>query len=382
MTVFKTFLKILNKYKVTVIMYTVFLVLFGAFNMNATEQSVNFVSVKPKIAIVNQGEEVGITKDFIDYLKKNSDVVKLKNSESARRDALFYRDVNFIVIFSPDFRKDFLNGKEPKIQVKSTKDYPAMMAERLVTRYIKVARTYQTSFDREEEILKKVNETLSSEVSVTMTSSLRQDDLQKATFYFNFMNYCMLAGCVYVISFILSSFQSTPILKRTMISSMNYKTYNRELLLSNSLFTILLWGFYILLSFILIGDIMFTMHGLFYIFNSFLFAICTLVIAFLVGSIGKSKDAINGIVNVIALGTSFLCGAFVPMEYLPKFVLSVAHLLPSYYFILNNELISKLETFNFESLKPIFINQFILIGFLLMFVFVINKISKKKRKIG
>ncbi len=382
MTVFKTFLKILNKYKVTVIMYTVFLVLFGAFNMNATEQSVNFVSVKPKIAIVNQGEEVGITKDFIDYLKKNSDVVKLKNSESARRDALFYRDVNFIVIFSPDFRKDFLNGKEPKIQVKSTKDYPAMMAERLVTRYIKVARTYQTSFDREEEILKKVKETLSSEVSVTMTSSLRQDDLQKATFYFNFMNYCMLAGCVYVISFILSSFQSTPILKRTMISSMNYKTYNRELLLSNSLFTILLWGFYILLSFILIGDIMFTMHGLFYIFNSFLFAICTLVIAFLVGSIGKSKDAINGIVNVIALGTSFLCGAFVPMEYLPKFVLSVAHLLPSYYFILNNELISKLETFNFESLKPIFINQFILIGFLLMFVFVINKISKKKRKIG
>lgn len=382
MTVFKTFLKILNKYKVTVIMYTVFLVLFGAFNMNATEQSVNFVSVKPKIAIVNQGEEVGITKDFIDYLKKNSDVVKLKNSESARRDALFYRDVNFIVIFSPDFRKDFLNGKEPKIQVKSTKDYPAMMAERLVTRYIKVARTYQTSFDREEEILKKVKETLSSEVSVTMTSSLRQDDLQKATFYFNFMNYCMLAGCVYVISFILSSFQSTPILKRTMISSMNYKTYNRKLLLSNSLFTILLWGFYILLSFILIGDIMFTMHGLFYIFNSFLFAICTLVIAFLVGSIGKSKDAINGIVNVIALGTSFLCGAFVPMEYLPKFVLSVAHLLPSYYFILNNELISKLETFNFESLKPIFINQFILIGFLLMFVFVINKISKKKRKIG
>lgn len=382
MTVFKTFLKILNKYKVTVIMYTVFLVLFGAFNMNATEQSVNFVSVKPKIAIVNQGEEVGITKDFIDYLKKNSDVVKLKNSESARRDALFYRDVNFIVIFSPDFRKDFLNGKEPKIQVKSTKDYPAMMAERLVTRYIKVARTYQTSFDREEEILKKVKETLSSEVSVTMTSSLRQDDLQKATFYFNFMNYCMLAGCVYVISFILSSFQSTPILKRTMISSMNYKTYNRKLLLSNSLFTILLWGFYILLSFILIGDIMFTMHGLFYIFNSFLFAICTLVIAFLVGTIGKSKDAINGIVNVIALGTSFLCGAFVPMEYLPKFVLSVAHLLPSYYFILNNELISKLETFNFESLKPIFINQFILIGFLLMFVFVINKISKKKRKIG
>lgn len=382
MTVFKTFLKILNKYKATVILYTVLLVGFGAFNMNASEQSVNFVSVKPDIAIVNYDEEVGLTKNFIAYLKKNSRVIPLKNSENAREDALFYRDVNYIVILPKNFRNDFLSGKDPKIQVKSTKDYPAMMAERMVTRYLKVARIYHNTFENEEELLKKIDETLSSNVSVTVTSSLNQNDLHKATYYFNFMNYAMLAGCVYIISFILSSFRSKSILKRTMISSMNYKTYNRKLLLSNSLFAILLWAFYIILGFVIIGKLMFTMHGLLYILNSFVFAICTLAIGFLVGTIGRSKDAINGIVNVIALGSSFLCGAFVPMEYLPKFVLDIAHLLPSYYFILNNELISKLETFDFDSLKPVFINQLILIGFLFMFVFVINQVSKRKRKLG
>ena len=31
-----------------------------------------------------------------------------------------------------------------------------------------------------------------------------------------------------------------------------------------------------------------------------------------------NKNAINGIINVVALGSSFLCGTFVPVEFLPN----------------------------------------------------------------
>lgn len=86
---------------------------------------------------------------------------------------------------------------------------------------------------------------------------------------------------------------------------MNYKEYNRKLLLSNSLFAIVLWFIYVVLSFILVGDVMFTKNGIMYIVNSFIFSICSLTIAFLIGSVVLNKNAINGIVNVVALRFKF-----------------------------------------------------------------------------
>ncbi len=64
MTVFKTFLKIVNKYKVTIIMYTVILVAFGVFNMQTSENSTTFVASKPDILIINEDEEIGLTRKF------------------------------------------------------------------------------------------------------------------------------------------------------------------------------------------------------------------------------------------------------------------------------------------------------------------------------
>ncbi len=382
MTVFKTFLKVLNKCKVPIIMYTVILIFFGGFNMQTSEKSINFEVSKPDILIVNQDEEEGITKNLIDYIKENSKIIDIKDDEEAINDALFYRDVNYIIYIPKNYREDFLNGRNPEIEIKSTGDYQASLAEMMLERYIKVANIYQKNITSEEELIEKINETLSKEAEIEITSKLDTNNLKKATFYYNFSNYSILAGCVYVICLILSSFKEERIAKRTIISSMNYKKYNGYLLLSNSLFAIVLWIFYVLLSFILVGDVMFTTHGLIYIANSFIFTICAVTIAFLIGNLVNNKNAINGIVNVVALGSSFLCGAFVPMEWLPDSVLKIAHILPSYYFISNNELVTQLETINSETLRPILFNMGIIFIFIIVFAFITNRISRRKRKIG
>ena len=103
-------------------------------------------------------------------------------------------------------------------------------------------------------------------------------------------------------------------------------------------------------------------------------------IAFLVANIISNKNAINGIINVIGLGSSFLCGAFVPVEWLPDTVLKIAHILPSYWYIQTNELVKTLEVINMESLKPIFTNMAVVLGFSIIFIIIANLISKKKRR--
>lgn len=382
MIVFKTFFKVIKACKIPVIIYTVMLIFFGIFNMQTSDNAISFKPDKPDILIINNDEYEGITKAFIDYIQENSNIVEIENSEEAINDALFYRDVNYIIYIQDGFREDFINNKKPKIEVKSTKDYMASLAEMMVERYINVANTYKgTSKLDENEIIEKTKETLLKTTEVEITSKLDTDSLTNAAFYYNFASYSLLAGCVYVICLVLSSFKEKNVAKRTAISSTNYRKFNTQLLLANGVFVILLWILYVIVSFILIGDIMFSLHGMVYIINSLIFILCALSIAFLIGNIIRNKEAINGIVNVVALGSSFLCGAFVPMEILPDFVLKIAHILPTYWYIKTNETIKTIETFDIETLKPILVNMAILLGFIIIFIIITNIIGKKRKNI-
>ena len=382
MTVFKTFLKILNKNKWILLLYTGILIFYGIFNFQNQEQSMNFNEETPDIFIINQDTNNRITENFLTYLEKNTKQIKIENTEEARSDALFYRNINLEITIPENYGMDFLNGKNPELIIRSTGDYQSSLATMLITRYQKIAKTYLEFEDNIDNLMNKINETLESEIAVEMTSKRDTNSLNKVAAFYNFSNYSMLAGCIYMICLVLSSFKEEKVLKRTMIGKKHYKTMNRELFLSNTIFAFTLSSIYILLSFILIGNIMFSMHGLLFITNFVFFTICALAIAFFLGNIVQNKEAINGIINVIALGSSFLCGAFVPSEFLPPFVLKIAHILPSFYFINNNEKIRKLEEFNFESLNPFFINLLILILFTILLIYLTNTISKKKQKMA
>lgn len=382
MTVLKTYFKVLNKYKATIIMYTAFLIFFSGFNFKSGNNTTDFQATKPDVLIVNNDMREGVTANLIKYIEKNCNVKKIKNDKEAVNDALFYRDVNYIIYIPKDYRTDFLNKHDPQIKVKSTGDYASSLAEMMLERYIKVANVYNDSDMAEDDMIKCINSTLSKQTKVKITSKLDINNLSHATSYFNFTNYCILAGCIYVIGLVLSSFREEKIRKRTIISGMDYKKYNNQLMLSNGIFAFIFWLFYIVLGFILVGDIMFTKYGMLYILNSFVFNVCTLALAFLIANLVSDKDALNGIVNVLALGTSFLCGAFVPMQWLPDGVLKAAHVFPSYYFIKNNETIKTLEEFSMNTVKPIIINMFIVLVFAVGFVVVNNVITGRKRKFG
>ena len=383
MIVFKTFLKILNKYKGILILYTVLLVGFGAFSLQTNETTTSFTAEKPDILIINQDENRGMTKNLIEYISKNANIKEIdQDNEYAVNDALFYRDINYIIYIPQGYHDEFLKGNNPTIEVKSTGDYQASYAEMMLNKYLKIASIYQKNITEEKELIEQINITLEKQSNVEITSQLNTDALAKATFYYNFANYSILAGCIYMICMVLASFKEEKVRRRTIVSSKDYKKLNRELLISNSLFAIALWAVYVILGCVLLGNVMFSIHGICYIINSFIFTMCAVTIAFLIGNIMTNKNAINGIVNVIALGSSFLCGAFVPAQWLPDSVLTIAHILPSYWYIQNNELIKTIEDFNIETLTPLITNALVILAFSVTFIIITNLITKKKLKRG
>ena len=382
MTVFKTILKVLNKLKGTLILYTVVLISVTAINQTSGNNITNFEEAKPDVLIVNKDKENSISKGLEDYIAKHAEIKKIDiNDEEKINDAIFYRDVNYVIYIPENFGSDILNGKNPTLEYKSSGDEYSSYSKMLVEKYIKTALIYRDYYT-DDELVEKINEVVDTNIKTELKTTLDTSKLSSMTRYFNFLNYALLAGCVYCISMILSIIKETNVRKRTIISSFDYKKYNRIVLLSNSIVIFAMWVLYMILGTILFKDLMLTSNGLAYIINSSVFALCSLTIGFLIGNITQNKNAVGGIVNVVAIGTSFLCGCFVPFEYMPSYAIKIAHILPTYYYVSNNELIKATETFSLDVIKPLLINGGIIIGFSLVFIFLTNYISKKKQIIN
>lgn len=380
MTVFKTFFRIVNKLKPTIILYTALLIIFGAVNMKTSDNNINFVNSKPDILIINQNVNKGLTKNLIDYMKKNSNIVKVENNEEKINDSLFYREVSYVIYIPKDYRKNVLLGKNPKLDIKKTDEYDAHLSEMMLKRYIKLQNIYNKEAGSEDELITLINDNINDDVNVKITSKVDTSKTYNIAYYFNFASYSILAIIIYIVCLVLCSFKEESISKRINISSINYKSHNNKILLASIVFSSIVWLLFVIIGVIVVGDIMFSIRGLISIINSFIFTFCALTLSILISSLTNNKNAISGIVNVIALGSAFLCGAFVPAEYLPSSVLNFAHILPAYYYINSNDLLKNIDVINISSMHPIIINMVIIIMFSILFIILNNIVTRKKRK--
>lgn len=379
MIVFSTFWRIVKKYKGTILLYTVMLIMFGGINLTSNSTNDMFTPTKPNIFIVNKDSNMGLTKNLINYLKKNTNVVSLEDDEEKINDALFYRDISYVIYIPKNYSKDVLDKKDVTIDIKSSKDYTSSLTEMMLDKYLNVQSNLVNITNNQDELVNMINNILDINSEVVVNSKLDNSYLNRVSRYFNFGSYSLLAVIIFIVTLVINSFKENTINKRIIVSSFNYKKHNSLLMLSSFVYSLIVWVLFSLLSVILLGKDMISLRGILYFVNTFMFVMPTLSFGILISTLVNNKDSIGGIVNVVSLGSAFLCGAFIPTEYLPKIVLSIAHVFPAYYFIDSNNLLSSMEIINFSNLTPVFINYFVLIIFMLIFIVVNNYVLKKKR---
>ena len=378
MTVFNTFWKVINKYKGTIILFTVMLVAFGGINTTSSNNSLDFTNNKPDILIINNDQNKGLTKNLISYLKENTNVKNIKEEEEID-DALFYRQVNYIIYIPKNYRNDILSGINPKIDIKTTGDYDSSLAEIILTRYLKTQEVYSKTTSNEEELIGKINTNLKTKSEVSITSTVNTDKTSKASRYYNFASYSIMYTIIFIICMVLSSFNEKVIKKRTIISSMNYKSHNKLILKASFLYSIIVWLLFMILGIIHFPDTVISLRGLIYTINAFIFTFASLTLALLISSLSSNKNVITGIANVVCLGSAFLCGAFIPTTWLPETVIKISRIFPTYWYVNSNDLLTSLEKINLNTLEPIIINMLVVLLFSLIFIVLTNIISKKKQ---
>ena len=202
MTVSKAFWKIVAKNIGIVIMYSMILISFGTIAGTNKNSALQFEAKKPTIAIFNHDTETGITKNLIEYLKENAEVPEDYPEEKAADD-LFYGDIAMAIDIPEGYSADFAAGKNPELRTRSSSDYVAELAKVMVRRYLATAQSYAMLDLDDNELNEKVNKVLANKVEVEVQSKVDASQYAKATSYFNFANYAILACVITIICLIM-----------------------------------------------------------------------------------------------------------------------------------------------------------------------------------
>ena len=391
MIVFKTFWRIMKRYWWIVFIYVAILTSLSVINLK-TAPVTDFVDTKPEITIVSQNPSdlatKPFTKNFLNYLSKNTKIIDLKESETT--DALFYQKISMILYLPEDLESKIISGQKITLDYRTSGNYTAELSKNLIKRYFELQRTEilesknsskeQSNILSEdsEKIISSLNQRLDQSPTVRLASK-NATNLSKIAAFFNFASYTIMAIILYVTCFINASFNKSPVKKRTMASSLHLKKYNFSLLLANSIFAFSVFALLTTLSFFVLGNIVLTPFFVFEILNILLYTLAALTLAELVSTFNLSRDAVSGVVNLLSLAPAFLSGAFVPTYFLPSFVLTIAHIFPTYWFIDTNNKITTMTEFNFSSFLTILPNLLVLVLFSIIFIVANLVLSKKKR---
>ncbi|SCG82187.1 antibiotic transport system permease protein [Proteiniborus sp. DW1] len=385
MQVYKAFFKIILKNLSQIIIY--FVVFIGITTILASSSpntvATDFTEAKVNIVLINHDTNSKLVEGLRKHLSQNANIKDIPDDTQKLQDALFFREVEYILRIPMGFTEGLLSEKH--IQIEKTvvpNSTSGIYIDNIINKYLNTVRTYNNSIEdlTEEELISYVEKDLSKKTDVKIKSSVEETFLiEKRAHFFNYMAYTLFSVLILGVSSVMIVFNDTELKRRNLCSPIQLKAMSFQLILGNITYAVIAWFTLILMSFIMYGSYMFTAKGLLLILNSFIFTLAVLSISFLIGNSIKSKNAMSAAANVFSLGSCFISGVFVPQDLMSNTVLKIASFTPNYWFVKANNSISGLNNINMTNLKPIFMNMLIVIGFALAMLAVSLVVIKQKR---
>ncbi len=386
MQVYKAYFKIIKKnigqLSIYLIIFLLFAIIFG--KVSTSPKDTDFESTKVNISIINKDENSKLISGLRDYLKENANIVDVGTSKEDLQDALFFREAEYIITIPKGFTKEILKGNKD-INIEKTvipNSTSEIYMDNLINRYLNTVKMYTSTIDNisQAKLVSNVNKDLSHTTDVKIkTYDNDYSNNASCANYYNFFAYSMFAVLILGISLVMISFNNKDLKRRNLASSLSMKNMNIQMVFANITYALVVWFVMIIASFIMFKNYMFTINGLLSLLNSFVFTLAALSISILISNLVTSRNALSAVVNVIALGSCFISGVFVPQQYLGDTVLSIAKFNPTYWYVKANDDIAILVNYSNENMRPIFMSMIIVLGFALAVYAVTLVVIKQKR---
>ena len=385
MQVYRAFFKIIKKNLTEICIYIGVLLFFTIIISSVTsgETMTGFNPTKSNIVFINYDEGSVLVDGLKEYLGEKANIIEKEDDATKLQDALFFREAEYIVRVPKGFSAALSTENEMKLEKTTVPDSATgMYIDLMINKFMNTAKLYKDHLGdkTDAQLLTLIQNDLKNETKVTVNNFNSNASNNKSyVFYFNYLSYSLFGIMILGVCAVMLVFNDINIKRRNNCSPVRLRSINMQLVSGNLSFAGICWLIIVIPSFFMYKDFMFTIGGLLLLLNSFIFTMSTLSISFFIANVIKSRNAMSAASNVVAIGTSFISGAFVPQEMLGTTVLRISSFTPSYWYVKSNNIITDIVNYNTENLMPVIFNMLIILGFAAAFLAVTLVIAKQKR---
>ena len=382
MQVFKAFFKILNKNKTTMIVYMVVylaLAFILSFNGQKSDTS-NFSQVCMEIGVDNQ-DKGKLGEALVSYLEKKNDIKDIPKEREELLDAMYYRNIQYVLIIPEDFTEKFLAGERDGVLEGTVVpgNNTAYLAGMEIDEFLQNLGMYIDGGYDLEQAAQQTLDTMSKESKVEFLSVSDKEEKPAAAYYFNYIPYIFLCVMVVSLSNVLMIFNEKNLDARNRCSAMSFFQRNLQKILGSVGIMLLEYGIFMVVAWIMYPNYMGSFRGILSMGNALAFMLVCLSIAFLVGRQAKDDAQLNMFANVVGLAFSFLGGVFVPVDLMNKGMQKVAKYVPSYWYVSSNNNIWKIKSLS--EAGDIYRNWLVMLAFavaVFAIALMINRLKARK----
>lgn len=385
MIVFKVYFKILKKQLASILIYgLVFLALTAMLTWNKGASNDSFSTRKVKIMVLNEDGSNELLDSFLNYLEQYAVFAEPNEDEEERQNALFFRKVEYILTIPAGFTKDFFGlGSMTLIKDTVPDSADSVSIDNAINNYLNIARNYIKRIPdiSQAQLTTLIEASLGSQTVVRIDSGISDAVSNSNNFnnmFFNYLGYIMIACFINGVSTVMFSFTSLDIRRRFVASPLPGRKINLQLILANMLYLFGYLAAFIIAGFVLNRNRMLNANTCLTWLNAAVFAFTCLSFSYLVGITVKSKNAIQAISTAVSLSIAFISGIFIPQEYISAPVLKVASFAPGYWYVKANEIIAKMNSFDWSQFFNLIGHMGIQIGFAIAIFSIAMLVSKRK----
>ncbi len=367
MQVFKSFFKIFKKHSGLMIMYLcLFIAILTVVSKSRAEYSQDsYTSSLPKFAVFDQ-EQSKRSSTLIKYLEKTCERVEIKDDKKeTMQDELYNRNVHCVLIINKD-------GKTDVVTIPNTQYAQAF--ESKLDSFDKMYATYETAGYTDDEIETKIMSSLDIKAEVSLSNG-KDATAHSASYYtFSYLAWLLVVMLIIGLAPVLQVFSKKDIKERIACSAYKFSNFNKELLLAVIVTGIVICMIIFAAATIMLKGATFSYAGLLYSLNMVCYMIFSISLAFLISKLTQNEQALNMLANTLSLGMAFLCGIFVPEEFLSPAIINIAHFLPAYWY---NQAVRNID-FHLDTAAP---TVFTCMGIELLFAAAVTLVALKVSRI-
>lgn len=340
MTVFRCFLKMAQRNsKMMILYFSIFLTISVSIQFATGGKGMDgFEEESLDLAVIDRNGSV-LARELTQYLGRHHHLVELSDDEDAIQEALFYRNVYYVVIIPAEFGEE-TGGKVQTIKIPGTDS--AYYVDQQIGQFLEWVKVLEAAGCHGQEIYDKVAQIDQVETEVGLLDKNGHGGAQAPyVFMFQYMPYIILSIICYVIGCIMIGFRKKEVRLRMECSAMPPRQQNAQLVLGYLVLGVGIWMVCVLMPVLLYGkDLLADPNMPLYMANAFALMLVSLAISFTTGTLVRREVVLSAVVNVIALGMSFVCGVFVSMDVLGKGVRAAARFLPFYWYESVNQILA------------------------------------------